>query len=184
MPSPRGSFAPSTGGGGRYESISTGSRYGGGRTEPCRMCRQGSVSDRQRQRAASADRDQRLTGRGLGAARTGASRCQACAPGLRLTALAAPAIGFTGVSGTASMPVREHCGPDGRRNAWDRCVADGLRHCPPEWHRNLWGFAFGIFIEQRRAGIGSIAAGPFAPCGFYWRVGPRVSRSSAPGPAR
>src|SRR5207245_10262598 len=31
--------------------------------------------------------------------------------GLRLTALAALAIGFTGVSGTASMPVREHCGP-------------------------------------------------------------------------
>ncbi len=35
--------------------------------------------------------------------------------GLRLTALAALAIGFTGVSGTASMPVREHCGPDGHR---------------------------------------------------------------------
>ena len=46
------------------------------------------------------------------------------------------------------------------------------------------GFAFGTFIEHRRAGIGSIAAGPFAPCGFYWRVGPRVSRSSAAGPAR
>ncbi len=43
--------------------------------------------------------------------------------------------------------------------------------------------AFGTFIEHRRAGIGSIAAGPFAPCGFYWRVGPRVSRSSAPRPA-
>ena len=183
MPSPRGSFASSTGGGGRYESISTGSRYGGGRTEPCRMCRQGSVSDRQRQRAASADRDQRLTGRGLGAARTGASRCQACAPGLRLTALAAPAIGFTGVSGTASMPVREHCGPDGHRNAWGRCPTD-CDTARPNGTAIFGALAFGPFIEHRRAGLGSIAAGPFAPCGFYWRVGPRVSRSSAPGPAR
>ena len=59
--------------------------------------------------------------------------------GLRLTALAALAIGFTGVSGTASMPVREHCGPDGHRNAWGRCAPDGLRHCPPERPRNRWG---------------------------------------------
>ncbi len=47
------------------------------------------------------------------------------------------------------------------------------------------GFAFGVFIEQApgRHWLESRLV-PFAPGGFYWRVGPRVSRSSAPGPAR
>lgn len=82
MSFPRGSFRRLTDGGG-HESISTRGRHIGGRTDPFGMRRQGTVSDRQRQGSASADRDQRLTGRGLGAARTGvalpSARPGACA---------------------------------------------------------------------------------------------------------
>ena len=129
------------------------------------MCRQGAVSDRQRQGSASADRDQRLTGRGLGAARTGASRCQARAPGLRLTAIAALAIGFTGVSGTASMPVREHCGPDGHRNAWGRCPTD-CDTARPNGTAIFGALAFGTLLSTAGPASAPIAAGSVRPRRF------------------
>jgi hypothetical protein len=81
------------------------------------------------------------------------------------------------------MPVREHCGSDGHRNARGGCVPTDRDTARPNGTAIGGGLAFGTFIEHRRAGIGSIAAGPFAPGGFYWRVAPRVSRSSAPRPA-
>lgn len=156
MPSPRGSFAPSTGGGGRYENISTGSHHGGGRTEPCRMCRQGSVSDRQRQRAASADRDQRLTGRGLGAARTGASRCQARVPGPALNGTRCARHWIYGSFGDSI----DAC-PRALRTGWtserlgsmrSRRIATPLARTAPQ---SVGALRSESLLSKRRAGIGS-----------------------------
>ena len=80
------------------------------------------------------------------------------------------------------MPVREHCGPMdiGTLGVDARQIATLPARMVPQ---SLGPWRSEPLLSSAGSASAPIAVGPFAPGGFYWRVGPRVSRSSAPRPA-